>query len=152
MCPPPDRESFLGAFLGQACSKDSFASKLSSPQLRDWGSLLTAGSETGALIQCLLNSAGLSRRQRMLGQGWRVWKTLTRYDVWSQEIKLLERGEEEKERKKSVPMKIFLLHFKPTTEFFKPHRIFQPLLLGALGNTKICHITPKNRQITIFSV
>lgn len=114
MCPLPDTESLLGAFLGRPFSKDSFASKLSSPQPRDGGSLLTAGSETGALIQCLLNSAGLSRRQRMLDQGWRVWKTLTRYGVWSQEIKLVERGKGEKERKENVPAKIFLLCFTPT--------------------------------------
>lgn len=101
-------------FLGQPFSKDSFASKLSLPQPRDWGSLLTAGSETGALIQCLLNSVGLSRRQRMLDQGWRVWKILTRYSVWSQEIKLVEMGEGEKERKKSIPVKISLLCFAPT--------------------------------------
>lgn len=68
-------------------SNNCFAFKLSSPQPWDRGSLLTAGSEAGALIQCLLNSMGFSQCQKVLDQGWRGWKTLTRYGVWSQEIK-----------------------------------------------------------------
>lgn len=84
------------------------------------------------------------------GSRRRVWKILTQYGVWSQEIKLVEKEEGEKERKKSIRLKMFLLHF---TQHFKLHRIFQPLLLSALEKKmKIFHVTPKSRQITAFSV
>lgn len=110
-------------------SNNYFPFQLPFPQPWDGGPLLTAGSEAGALIQCLLNPVGFSQHQKVLDQGCRVWKILTRYGVWSQEIKLVEKGEGEKERKKSIPLKMFLLHF---TQHFKLHTIFQPLLLSTL--------------------
>lgn len=151
LCPTPDTESFLGAFYDSpSFSNNYFAFQLSSPQPWDRGSLLTAGSEAGALVQCLLNSVGFSQHQKVLDQGWRLWKILPRYGVWSQEIKLVKKGEGEKERKKSIPLKMFLLHF---TQHFELHRIFQPLLLSALEKKeKICHVTPKSRWITVSLV
>lgn len=121
LCLPADTKSFLGASWGQPFSRDSFVSEFSSVQLRDLGSLLTAGSETGALIQGLLNSMGLSRHQRMLDQGWWVWKALTRHGVWNQEIKLVERGRGGRRERKGFPWSSFLRcstqHLNPQNKF-----------------------------------
>lgn len=100
-------------------SNNYFVFKLSSPQPWDGGSLLTAGFEAGALIQCLLNSTGFSQCQKVLDQGWTFWKTLARYGVWSWEIKKRERGR--RRQRKAFPWRFFLISYNTSncTGFFR---------------------------------
>lgn len=100
------------------------------------------------MIQCLLYSVGFSQCQKVLDQGWRVWKTLTRYGVWSQEIKLVEKGEREKERKKSLE--------DVSSSFHTPLQTAQDFsgftTECSRKKMKICHVTPKSRRITVSLV